>query len=186
MFLDIGFGIILAIISAKIFNLEISSFLISSSIFFTLLPDIDFFIELAKRGKVGGRVLGEHRAITHFPLTFIPFIFLIWLVFGNLFCFISFTGTFFHFLHDSVFLGWGIKWFWPFKNRTYKFFVNPKTGWWGKEKIIHSWDDKELEKICSEYGDPDWIKNFYLKPHPIGIIELLSFILSLFVLFLTL
>jgi len=84
----------------------------------------------------------------------------------------------------SVFLGWGIKWLWPLRNRTYKFFVDPSTGWWSFKKFLHSWNDIELRKIAAIHGDPDWIKNFYLKPHPIAIIETGGFLFCLFILLL--
>jgi hypothetical protein len=177
MFLDIGVGILLSIIVSWIFQTEPTVFLILSGALFSLLPDLDFLIELVKHGSVGGKVIREHRELLHYPLSYLPVTLIIFLFFGKIIASLFFFCVFCHFLHDSIGIGWGIKWFWPFSEKSYKFFSNERGVL--NRRIIMSWDKKELEKIVAEHGDPDWIKNIYFKPSPIFIFEFLALLLAI-------
>ena len=72
MFLDIGIGILLSIWTSCFFHSDLTFTLVFAGIAFALLPDIDFFIEFFKHGSVGGKVIREHRELTHFPIIYIP------------------------------------------------------------------------------------------------------------------
>ena len=170
--LDIAFGIFLAMLASKFFHRELGAFLISICILFTLFPDFDFMVEWALHGSVGGKVIREHREISHFPLTFIPVVFAVWLAAGGFWAIIFGCGILFHFLHDSMGIGWGIKWWWPFSRKAFKFF-SEKDGSFSRRFLI-SWNDTELQEVARNAGDPDWIKNIYLKFHPISFREYLS------------
>lgn len=181
MFLDIGAGIVLSIITAKIYSAQLSYALIFLGIGFSFIPDIDFFIEFFKHKSVGGKVIREHRELLHYPIPYL-------LCAVPLFLFDAFIGTlfvctiFFHFLHDSIGIGWGIKWFWPFSKNAYKFF-SKKDGSFSLIHSIVSWDPEELSMTVAKYGDPNWIKNIYFRFHPIAIIELIGFIIAMSMLF---
>ncbi len=181
MFLDIAIGILLSIWVNSFFQVNLSMSLIIAGIIFALLPDIDFFIEFTKYGSVGGKVIREHREIMHFPLSYIPSVFLIYILFGSMWAVFFGLAILAHFLHDSVGIGWGIKWLWPFSNRAFKLFSDKR----GKlsSHLLVSWDHKELTEVVTKYGDPDWIRNIYLRLHPISVIEFLSFLFALAVLF---
>lgn len=181
MFLDIGVGILLSIWTSWFFEVDLTFQLLFLAIIFSLLPDIDFFVEFFKHGSVGGRVIREHRELIHFPLLYIPVILIVFLFFGTMWASLLGLSLLAHFLHDSFGIGWGIKWLWPFSKRTYKFFSEKN----GKlsSRVLMSWDQKELAETVSEHGDPNWIKNIYLRPSLINILECLSCIGALIVLY---
>jgi len=168
MFLDIGGGILLSFLVTWLFGININVNIIFLSVLFTLFPDVDL-------------IFRKHRSITHYPIIYfliIPFIFLL---LGGFWTTLIFSGVMFHLLHDTFFLGWGIKWFWPFSNRSFKFFPDKN----GKitSQILLSWDHKEEKEIRKEYGTKRWIKEFYLKPNIVSIIGYSVFVISLIFLF---
>ena len=184
MFLDIGVGILLSIILSNFFGVDLSSQLILAGVGFSLLPDLDIFVELAKRGRIGGRVQGHHRELTHFPLTYLPVLLLIYWFLGQVYAALFGLAVLAHFLHDGVGMGWGIKWWWPFSSRSYKFF-SEKNGRFSL-KFLVSWSPNELKEVIHRHGDDHWLRNFYLKLHPIAVFEFLFFVLALIILFLNL
>ena len=184
MTLDIGLGILFSILVSKIFNIELTPQLIMIGAGFSLLPDLDVFVELAKRGRIGGRVQGHHRELTHFPLTFLIVAVLVYIYFGGVWFSLFSLTILAHFLHDSFGMGWGIQWLWPFTNSAYKFFSN-KDGSFSKNFIV-SWKPNELKETIKKYGDDHWLRNYYLKLHPIAIFEFLFLVFSLIVLYISL
>lgn len=181
MFLDIGVGIFVSIFLSHIFKTDLSPWFITGGVLFSLLPDVDLFAELAQRGRIGGRVQGHHRELTHFPLTYLPALVLVYFIFGKIWSLLFGLCVFLHFLHDSVGMGWGIKWWWPFSNKSYKFF-SEKNGNFSTNFLV-SWQPRELKETITRYGDDHWFKNYYLKPHPIAIFEFIIFILAILVLY---
>ena len=182
MFLDLGVGIFVSIFLSRIFEISLSPVLVAGGILFSLAADLDVFVELAKRGRIGGRVQGHHRELTHFPLTYIPVVFLIYIFAGKIYALLFGLAVLAHFLHDSVGMGWGLKWWWPFSNKAYKFF-SEKDGSFSSNLMV-SWRPQELKETIVQYGDDHWFKNYYLKPHPIAVFEFMVFIVALIVLFL--
>ncbi len=84
MFLDIATGILLSIGANWYFGTELTFWLILLGVVFVLFPDIDFLIEMVRHGNVGGKVIREHREITHFPLIYVPLIVLAFLFLGTI------------------------------------------------------------------------------------------------------
>ncbi len=181
MFLDIGVGILLSIWTSWFFQIDLTFSLIFIGIIFSLFPDIDFFVEFIKHGSVGGKIIREHRELIHFPLLYIPVILIVLSLFGIMWATFLSLGLLAHFLHDSIGIGWGIKWLWPFSKRAYKLF-SEKNGTFSSRLLV-SWDHKELTEVVAEHGDPDWIRNIYLRLHPVNVIEFLSFVTSLIILY---
>lgn len=180
MFLDIGVGILLSIVLSNFFGVDLSYQLVLVVVGFSLLPDLDIFVELAKRGRIGGRVQGHHRELTHFPLTYLPMLFLVYWFFGQIYGALFGLTILAHFLHDSVGMGWGIKWLWPFSTRAYKFF-SEKNGRFSL-KFLVSWSPAELREVIHRHGDDHWLRNFYFRLHPIAVFEFLFFVGSILVL----
>jgi hypothetical protein len=182
MFLDIGVGILLSLKAAWLFQKELTPAIIAAGIVFALLPDMDFIFEFLKHGSVGGKVIREHRELLHFPITFIP------VAIGVLYSSGMFWGFLFsicilaHFLHDSIGVGWGIKWLWPFSKRSFKFFAKKDGSFSWKDPVV-SWSSEELPQVVAIHGDPDWIKHIYLRPTPTSVIELLVFFAALLILY---
>ena len=178
MFLDIGVGILIAVGVSSWFHIALSPTVIFASIIFALLPDVDFWVEFFKHKSVGGTVIREHRELFHFPLVFIPLTELVWFFAGSFWATLFGLGIFAHFLHDSIpTLGWGIKWFWPFSRKSYKLFAGENGRW--APRLYIAWTPEELEKTAALYGDPDWIKNFYLHITPTLITELLVLFIAM-------
>lgn len=181
MFLDIGVGILVSIFLSHIFKTDLSYWFIAGGILFSLLPDLDIFAELVQRGKIGGRVQGHHRELTHFPLTYLPVFILIYFLFGKVWLLLLVWCVFLHFLHDSAGMGWGLKWWWPFSNKSYKFF-SEKSGRLSSNLLV-SWQPQELRETIARHGDNHWLKNFYFKLHPLAVFEFIIFILAILVLY---
>ncbi len=183
MFLDVGIGILLSVFISRIFGADLSYGFVLAGVGFSLLPDLDVFVELAKRGRIGGRVQGHHRELTHFPLTYLPAIFLIYAFWGQVYVWLFAWAVLAHFLHDSVGMGWGLQWLWPFSRKAYKFFSNKDGSLSGR--FLVSWAPAELREVVYRHGDDHWFKNYYLNPHPIAIFEFMFFVFAILVLFFT-
>lgn len=181
MLLDIAAGIFSSIFVSWFFDFEISSFLILAGIVFALLPDFDFLVEFIKHRSVGGKVIREHRELIHYPIIYIPIVVLIYFLTDIFWATLFTTGILSHFIHDSIGIGWGIKWLWPFSKKSYKLF-SEKDGSFSSRLIV-SWEPEELREVVLKYGDPNWIKNIYLRLHPVSVIEFIFFIFSLTVLY---
>ncbi len=168
MLQDIGIGILLAILTASVFHTVLSATLVLLCVIFTLLPDIDLILPKF--------LVGTHRSWTHYPALYIIGSILVYVFFGNIWVFAFAIGILYHLIHDTLFLGWGIKWFWPFSLRSYKFFPDKA----GKitSRFILSWLPAEEEEIKREYDTPHWIKVFYFRPNIISISEYGIFIIG--------
>lgn len=181
MFLDIGLSFFYSILVTKMFDIPLTHTIVLFGIFFALIPDIDTPIELIQRGKLGGKESGFHRKYTHFPFVYILITIIIWIFFAPfwavLFCFNILS----HFIHDSIWTGWGIQWLWPFSNDSFKLFSD-KDGTISTN-LMTSWSPQELKDIMHAKGNDNWFKDIYLNFSPVLMVELLAFILGLLLLF---
>lgn len=184
MLLDIALGIFAAIVTGEIFSVPVGWSMVLGGIFFAVLPDLDFILVYLTKGR--SRVMYEdayqHRIFPHKPLVFIPlgmaaisFFSLSWAILFGL-------GIFFHLLHDSIGIGRGIQWLYPFSKKHFVFLYfytpvkNKKVP--GKKFGVYVWDPKLLSEIDREFGDPNWIENVYKKWHPYAIFELIGFLIG--------
>lgn len=181
MFLDIGVGIFLSILISWFFQIDLTFVLIFVSVIFVLFPDLDFLVEFIKHGSVGGKVIREHRELIHFPFLYIFIVIFILIVLGVMWAMLFSFALLAHFLHDSIGIGWGIKWFWPFSKKSYKFF-SEKDGKFSSRLVV-SWSEEELKEVVNKYGDPNWIKNIYLSLSLISVVEFIFFLISIFALY---
>lgn len=183
MFLDIAIGIFGALFFDAFFDISSFNTLLFTGIAFALLPDVDFLIEWIKKRNLS-KVGYEHRDYLHFPLIYTSVGALVIGFIDIRFVLFFIVLSLGHFLHDSIGIGWGIKWFHPISNRAYKFFCE-KDGRFSSRFIV-SWTPEEQRNAAERYGDKDWIKNIYLKPHPISIIDYSAFAVAIIALFLRL
>ena len=152
-------------------------------IIFSLLMDADHIFHLGQ--KETARQVRNLRNIFHYPLLYIPtgmivvsFFSIPWAV---LFGLCSLT----HFIHDSIGIGWGVQWFYPFSTNHYSFFYlyHPKD----KEKLpwkaVYVFKHQDIEALDKKHGDAHWVKNVYLKWHPYAIVEFLVFIVAVIILY---
>ena len=175
--LDIGIGIFSAIIAGKIFSTELTPLLIGLGIAFALLPDIDFVYSLLKNGHRNHKAIATHRDLIHYPLIYLPAgALLAWLV-DSQWAMLFLLASIGHFLHDSIGIGWGIPWLWPFSDANYTFLYRYSPP--GKRlprKLIYRWERKQLDELIERYGDPEWFYNIYVRLHPFFLVEILFFV----------
>jgi hypothetical protein len=145
MFFDIGIGILLAIFGTSVLGLSWNGLFISMCIVFALVPDIDM---LSLASKKLDRFFGGHRGWMHYPVIHILPLILIGLLFGWQWGILFGLGVFIHLIHDTFWIGSGIKWLWPYSKKSYTYFsqeyvVKPGDGWirafyfrWNRVTII--------------------------------------------------
>jgi len=175
--LDIAAGIFIALGASRIFDIGLSPWILLFAVVFSVLPDADFIVEWMRYGSVGGKVIREHRNLFHFPLTFIPVVAAIYFIFGGFWAALFGAAACFHLLHDSIGIGWGIKWWWPFRGRSYKFFAD-RDGSFSSRLLVY-WEDKDLPEVVAKYGDPDWISSTYLRFTAVSAAEFTALLFAL-------
>lgn len=166
---------LVAIFTSHFLEVNLSFLLIAVSILFALLPDIDFVFK-----KYNGKYAHKHRDFLHLPLLYLPIgTAVVCILFGKIWGTVFLLSSFLHFLHDSIGIGWGVKWLFPFSKNNYAFFyLYSRKIKEGLRKNIFIFNEDNLQNMADEHGDPDWIKNIYCKWHSIAIIEFLFFIFS--------
>lgn len=186
MLLDIGAGILLSIWIGSAWTLPISGIWIAAGILFTLSPDADYLIHLWLGGS--SRNAHGHRDLLHHPLIFIPVGVLMLYPFGGPWSVLFGLCAFMHFVHDSIGIGWGIQWLWPFRDEHYGllYHVQPPKHREVRlpRKLLYIWEHDKIDEISARYGDEEWIRNIYLRWHPYAIIEFIVFLIALTVLLL--
>lgn len=168
MFLDIKLGLLWAFLVAILFEKVITPEWIIFGVVFALLPDIDFWLEYAKHGTVGGKVIDLHRTLLHAPLIYIPIALFIGTWYGPAWMTLFALGILGHHLHDSVGMGYGVRWLWPFTTRWYKFFSS-KDGeiYYDFQHFFVSWSDEEMKALVDKRGNDNWLKEdlAYMRHH---------------------
>lgn len=179
MILDIAIGILLgSYFGGESFNYG----LIILGVLFCLLPDIDIF-SFAYQKYIKKTNIINHRSWTHYPVAYLPlYLIILFIEMGlNLSHTISLMfalSILWHFLHDTLFIGWGVMWGWPFSKRKYKIFTEKD----GKitTRFLLSWLPEEEEKIIKWSGGSvdGWIRHYYFKLNIITILEYGVFIFT--------
>jgi len=181
MFLDAGNGIFAVMLTSWIFDMPLSRTLVAAGIIFAFLPDVDYLIHLARGGT--SRNAHRHREMLHYPLLFIPAGVILFSFYGMEWVFLFGVAAFLHFLHDSIGIGWGVQWLYPFSKDHYTFFYRYQPR--HKERLprrfalLLVWKHEEVDILAAKYGDPDWIRNIYLRWHPYAITEFAIFLIAL-------
>jgi len=167
MFVDIGAGILLAIFAADEFRVPLTWSFVLFGVFSALFPDLDILTRFLPEKSFMRRIIGEHRGLLHRPAFYIllfPLFFLISFPVGILFT----LGIVYHLVHDTFFLGWGIKWLWPLSQGSLSIFHDRAGRFVAK---VLWWQPAEEAAIKAEYRTEDWIRTFYFKPSLISLTE---------------
>jgi len=170
--LDIAVGIFLAMGMSRFFHHPLTPVVLAAGVLFALLPDADYLLHLA-RGR-SSKNAHLHRDTLHLPLVFIPISLFILYLFGPEWMFLFGLGSLAHFLYDSIGIGWGVQWLWPFRDNHYSFLYSyrpPHRTEYMPRKLFYSWPHRDIAALAARYGDPDWIKNIYFKFHPFALVE---------------
>ncbi len=182
MILDIAFGISLSAVVASLFGFEASFSWYALGVLFALLPDVDVFLSrmslvMRKRGSGVGKYAHEHRDLLHYPILFVIMAVALYAIATPEIAILFAGAVFLHFAHDSVHIGWGIAWLWPYSKRTIKFFSNKKGPWsWN---LVKTWSGTDLRHAAHEHGNDNWLKDYYFTLSPTVIFEVVALILSL-------
>ncbi|MEI7891385.1 MAG: metal-dependent hydrolase [bacterium] len=178
MFLDIGVGILVAIFTSQYYSIHLGELLVLGGILFALCPDADFLLHFFKRGI--SREDYQHRNMIHYPLLFLPLgTWIAFLLGGNVWAMLFFFCAFFHFLHDSVAIGWGIKWLYPFSSKNFVFLYHySRIQKRGLRKLVFAFDKNTLTQMVSQHWSDEWFHDIYYKWHPIAVVEFGVFLIS--------
>ncbi|MDB4940265.1 MAG: hypothetical protein JWO40_690 [Candidatus Doudnabacteria bacterium] len=182
MFYDIGIGILLSLGLANLFDTHLTASWIILGVVFSLIPDLDYLFHLQKGGST--KNAHEHRDYWHYPVVFIPFGMLLIALLANWHYAVLFLfATLLHFIHDSIGIGWGVQWLYPFNSNHYSFFYHyePSDRRLAR-KNLYIWNHDEINTLSKKHGDDEWVKNIYFKLHPYGLIEYAVFIIALVIL----
>lgn len=175
--LDIGIGIFSAIIVSKLFGIELSPLLLGAGMVLANLPDIDGVYTFMRNGN-DFKAVSRHRELIHYPLIYLPVGALLALPFGAEWSVLFLLASTGHFLHDSIGIGWGIPWLWPFTNNNYSFLYKymPRYHQHHPRKLLYVWERDRMDELIERYGDRNWFQNIYVKLHPFFLAEILFFI----------
>lgn len=182
MFLDIALAIFSAYGVSHLFDSQFSPLLVFLSLIFIFIPDIDVLWPSFSRRFLKRHVV-NHRTFWHYPLVHVCIgiaLATFSLPLGALYV----VTTLLHFVHDTFFLGWGVVWFWPFKETRYKYFPDR----YGKITSIPlvTWEKEEEVELVKKYNNKNWIRDFYLRPNIVAYIEYAALVSSLIFLLLAL
>lgn len=169
MFLDIGIGILLSLGLAHGFGVEPTWSMVAVGVGSSLLPDIDIlllwlFPKLEKH-------IGPHRSALHYPLWYIPLAAAVLLIWGPFWALLVGLGVAWHFLHDMMWLGWGIVWGGPFSKQKIKLFPLRGTRIVWRQAYIAWYPEEEAQIRAQWWGPEHWIQAFFLRPHFISVSE---------------
>lgn len=166
MLFDIALGIVLTGSVATMFGVTPSDLHYLLGIIFALAPDLDFLVLYFRKHEIAmyrGHTI-DHRDLLHKPLLFIPVgSILIFLVFGSVWLVTLFiVASLLHFIHDSIGIGWGVRWLSPFDMRNFKFFSDND----GRPscKLVTTWTPSQRAVVVSQKGDPNWVWDYFLSP----------------------
>jgi hypothetical protein len=176
---DIGLGLMLGVLINTVSGIDYKISLLIGVVA-CLLPDLDYVYKATITKKLPH---GDHRDGLHYPLIFIPAVGLIGYLINPYIGLGLALGALVHFIHDSIGVGWGVKWLYPFSKKSYAFLyrANLESEKEMPKKLFYSWSDAERNVLMKKFGDPNWIKHIYFKPHIYGIMEYTVFIIGLFV-----
>jgi hypothetical protein len=152
MLLELSVGIWSSFFVSYYFGEELTLTFIFFGMIFAKLMDVDFLIYLFKNNRKIDQFAHEHRDILHYPIFYslggyAVFVYILQPNLALLWLFASLG----HFVCDTFFGGWGIKWLVPFCNW---YFCLAS---YSPQKIIKTKEGQR--QIAKEYGDPNWIKN---------------------------
>jgi len=127
-----------------------------------VLPDIDIPIQTTIISKKPEDI-SKHRDLLHKPLAIIPVCISLYFFFSAFWAYLVSLCLLAHFIHDSTGSGYGVKWFQPFSQDTFKFCA---------KRIICKWTPEEAAKNPFTVALDDWLETYYLKPTAEGCEEL--------------
>lgn len=178
--LDIGIGLLGAVLQALLGGEDLTASLLLLSVLFVLLPDLDGLVSAVRKGSLA-KVDHTHRDLLHRP---IPYLAvggaIVWLM-APQYLLLFLTMSLAHFIHDSIGIGWGIPWLTPFSRGYLKLFSD-KDGDASRSFVF--WRPEEREAVIARRHDPDWMRHQYGRPSATLVAEGAALLLALAVAYL--
>lgn len=181
MLADIGLGFIISVLASEYFDFALNPGFIVGCVVFALLPDWDFWFYKVFKSKFGAKI-HDHRDVAHYPVVYLILSLVLYFLFGHIWAVSFLILTMLHFVHDSLGIGWGVKWFWPFSEKTHKFF-SQENNELGLKFFARS--PSELEEVIEKYHNPNWFVTNYRRFTVISVGEALFFLVGLVLLVLS-
>lgn len=163
MFLDIALGIGGMLVFSFLTGVEPTLSLMLFCSGCALLPDLDFVWHFLRRRPID-RHAHRHRELLHTPLLLLSLLFFVLFPFGVEYAILATLLTFAHFVHDSIGIGWGVRWLFPFRNDSFKFFEN------GSFLAVRT--PTQVAEAAEARGDDDWFRNIYMRPSKTLLMEM--------------
>lgn len=160
--LDIGIGILFSLGVAEYFDVKATPFLIAFGICSILLPDIDI-VTTPLNGK------WYHRMVTHYPLAYLPLVGLAFIFLPSIYATLFALCIYFHLIHDTFGIGWGIAWLWPFSGR--KFLLFPAKDRPEFNSLTVTWLPEEEPALVEDGHRWDWVRHYYFRSNTLAYIE---------------
>jgi len=181
MIVDIAAGILISVGIAHLFGASLTWLLVIIGILAALFPDLDTLTRFFPERHVIRRIVGVHRGLLHRPL-FVILLSCLAFFAGPLIGTIVVCGVIYHLVHDTFFLGWGIKWLWPFSELSISIF-HDRRGSFVPYALV--WQPEDDARIKAEYSTDDWVQTFYFRPTLISLTEYPGLVIALIVLYLS-
>lgn len=155
MFTDIGFGLIFGVVFGIWSHQEPNLKILLIGICAALWPDIDFIVWILRKKKLD-EWAHKHRELLHRPLIAIPTAWIIGRYYlGTTEAYLIATATTYHFIHDTIGHGWGIRWFWPLAN---EFLCYRSTTKIYPVSRLYAWTASEQDDMCRRFGNKNWAR----------------------------
>lgn len=159
----IAFGLFGAWLASLILRVKLTREMIFGGMIFGFLPDLDYFIYLARFGFRPIKYSHEHRLVlTHSLLPHLILSLIIFLFWGKVWALICFFASLSHLILDSLHSPWGIRWLWPLLNKHYS--LSLQTG-------LNAFSQKQLDYYTSQRTRKRWFHRFVRKDNPYFIFE---------------
>ncbi len=164
MFIHLLAGSLVFLILGEAFEIEVGRMYLLIGAFWGIFPDpISYILSRTVKFNKWSHIHRDN--ISHSLLLPIAVLFIVVLYDSRIAIMIG-VAMLTHPLLDLFGIGWGVKLFYPFSNKTYKMFY--------RGRILTVWSQEEVDSEAEKFGDDNWIRNIYFKPNFIGILDWLS------------
>ena len=155
-----AFGLLATIVVCVVFGVKVEWQHAVLAVVLSNIVDFDAVWTYIRNDSIAAHAgnLADHRDIAHYPIIVVPCFILTASVFGFFWATVVAANLVTHFVIDSVGVGWGIKWLWPFSKKNYKFLCERDNR--SSTRILVSWSPAELRYAIAHYGNIDWLAEY--------------------------
>jgi len=155
MFSHFLVGSLVFLLSGEVYNLEITKMFLMFGVFWATVSDPISLI-ISRTVKLN-KWSHTHRDNLSHSIFFSVIVLIVVIFFDFKVAIMVSVATLTHPLLDLFGIGWGVKLFYPYSNKTYKAFY--------KGQVLVVWSQEEVDALVAKHGDDDWFWNIFLKPN---------------------